>query len=36
VRADVDFLRKSPLIADNIDIRGFLYDVETRRVREVT
>jgi carbonic anhydrase len=36
VRADVDFLRRSPLIPDNIEIRGFVYDVETRRVREMT
>jgi carbonic anhydrase len=36
VRADVDFLRQSPLISDAIEIRGFVYDVETRRVREVT
>jgi carbonic anhydrase len=36
VRADVDYLRKSPLIGDDIEIRGFVYDVETRRVNEVT
>ena len=36
VRADVDYLRKSPLIADNIEIRGFVYDVGTRRVKQVT
>jgi carbonic anhydrase len=36
VRADVDFLRRSPLIPGNIEIRGFVYDVETRRVREMT
>jgi carbonic anhydrase len=35
VRADVDFLRTSPLIPDSIEIRGFVYDVGTRRVNEV-
>jgi carbonic anhydrase len=35
VRADVEFLKRSPLIPDDIEIRGFVYDVETRRVREV-
>jgi carbonic anhydrase len=36
VRADVEFLKSSPLIPDDIEVRGFVYDVETRRVREVT
>jgi carbonic anhydrase len=36
VRADIDFLKRSPLIPDDIEIRGFVYDVGTRRVREVT
>jgi carbonic anhydrase len=36
VRADVEFLRKSPLIPDDIEIRGFIYDVGTRRVKELT
>ena len=35
VRADVDYLRRSPLIPDSIEIRGFVYDVGTRRVNEV-
>jgi carbonic anhydrase len=35
VLADVDLLRRSPLIPDSIEIRGFVYDVETRRVHEV-
>jgi carbonic anhydrase len=35
VRADVDLLRRSPLIPDSIEIRGFVYDVGTRRVNEV-
>lgn len=34
VRADVEFLKRSPLIPDDIDIRGFVYDVQTRRVHE--
>jgi carbonic anhydrase len=36
VRDDVEFLRQSPLIADETEIRGFVYDVETRRLGEVT
>jgi carbonic anhydrase len=36
VRADVEFLKNSPLIPDDIEIRGFVYDVETRRVTEAT
>ena len=35
LRDDVDLLRRSPLIADSIEIRGFVYDVGTRRVNEV-
>jgi carbonic anhydrase len=35
VRDDVDFLQGSPLIAPETEIRGFVYDVETRRLREV-
>jgi carbonic anhydrase len=35
VRDDVDFLQGSPLIAPEAEIRGFVYDVETRRLREV-
>jgi carbonic anhydrase len=35
VRADVDFLKGSPLIPEDIEIRGFVYDVESRRVQEV-
>jgi carbonic anhydrase len=35
VRADVELLKRSPLIPDDIEIRGFVYDVGTRRVREV-
>jgi carbonic anhydrase len=36
VRDDVDFLEQSPLIAEDTEIRGFVYNVETRRVTEVT
>jgi carbonic anhydrase len=35
VRDDVAFLKDSPLIPDDIDIRGFVYDVQTRRLSEV-
>ena len=35
VRDDVEFLKDSPLIAEATEIRGFVYDVETRRVTEV-
>jgi carbonic anhydrase len=35
IRDDVEFLRKSPLIAEETEIRGFVYDVETRRLTEV-
>jgi carbonic anhydrase len=35
VRDDVEFLKKSPLIPNDIEIRGFVYDVKTRRLREV-
>jgi carbonic anhydrase len=36
VRDDVRFLRESPLIPDDIPIRGFVYDVETGSVNEVS
>jgi carbonic anhydrase len=35
VRDDVAFLKKSPLIAGDTEIRGFVYDVKTRRLTEV-
>jgi carbonic anhydrase len=35
VREDVEFLKSSPLIPDEIEIRGFVYDVTTRRMSEV-
>jgi carbonic anhydrase len=36
VREDVAFLRSSPLIPEEIEIRGFIYDVHTRRLTRVT
>jgi carbonic anhydrase len=36
VREDVAFLKDSPLIPDDIEIRGFIYDVTSRRLSEVT
>jgi len=35
VRDDVEFLKASALIAEDTEIRGFVYDVETRRLSEV-
>ena len=35
VRDDVAFLRESPLIADDVLVRGFVYDVKSGRVEEV-
>jgi carbonic anhydrase len=35
VRDDVRFLRSSPLIAKDVLIRGFIYDVRLGRAREV-
>jgi carbonic anhydrase len=32
----VEFLRNSPLIAPNTEIRGFVYDVKTGQLTEVT
>ena len=36
VRNDLEFLSGSPLVADDTEIRGFVYDVSTRRLSEVT
>jgi carbonic anhydrase len=36
IREDVAFLRNSPLIADDTEIRGFVYDVKTRALTEIT
>ena len=36
VRDDVRFLKDSPLVPDDIEVRGFVYDVRTRRLSEVT
>ena len=35
VRADVDAIRNSPMVRDDILIHGFVYDVETGRLRAV-
>jgi carbonic anhydrase len=35
VRQDVLFLRESPLVPDDIPVRGFVYDVRTGRLSEV-
>ncbi len=35
VREDVQTVRSSPLIADDIAVRGFVYDVKSGRLREV-
>lgn len=36
VREDVETIRSSPLIADDIAVRGFVYDVKSGRLREVS
>jgi carbonic anhydrase len=33
---DLEFLRNSPLIADDTEIRGFVYDVESRELTQIT
>ncbi len=35
VRDDVSAIRSSPLIPETIPVRGFVYEVETGRLREV-
>ena len=35
VREDIETIRSSPLIPDDIAVRGFVYDVRTGRLREV-
>jgi carbonic anhydrase len=35
VREDVAFLRENPLIANDTEIRGFVYDVESRVLTEI-
>ena len=35
VREDVQTIRSSPLVADDIAVRGFVYDVKSGRLREV-
>jgi carbonic anhydrase len=36
VRDDVEFLKSSPLVPDDISIRGFVYDVKSGKVSEVS
>ena len=36
VRDDVQFLKGSPLIGDDVEIRGFVYDVKSGAVSEVS
>jgi carbonic anhydrase len=36
VRDDIQFLKDSPLIADDVSVRGFVYDVKTGKVTEVS
>ena len=36
VRDDIRFLKDSPLIPDDVSIRGFVYDVKTGKVSEVS
>ena len=36
MRLDVAYLRASPLIPADVPIRGFVYDVRTGTVREVS
>jgi len=35
VRDDVEFLKDSPLVPDDVSIRGFVYDVQSGKVTEV-
>jgi carbonic anhydrase len=36
VRDDVQYLKDSPLVPDDISIRGFVYDVKSGKVSEVS
>ena len=36
VRDDVRFLKDSPLVPDDVSVRGFVYDVKTGKVSEVS
>ena len=36
VRDDVAFLRESPLIGGDVLVRGFVYDVKTGRIEEIS
>ena len=35
VRDDIEVIRSSPLIPDDVDVYGFVYDVQTGRLQEV-
>jgi carbonic anhydrase len=35
VRDDVEFLKNSPLVPDDVSVRGFVYDVKSGQVTEV-
>jgi carbonic anhydrase len=35
VRDDVEFLRKSQLVPRSVEVSGWIYEVETGKVREV-
>ena len=35
VRDDVELIRSSPLIPNDIDVTGFIYDVKTGKIQEV-
>jgi carbonic anhydrase len=35
VRDDVEFLKDSPLVPDDVSVRGFVYDVKSGKVTEV-
>ena len=36
IRDDIKFLKDSPLIADDVSVRGFFYDVKTGKISEVS
>ncbi len=36
IRDDIKFLKDSPLIGDDVSVRGFLYDVKTGKISEVS
>ena len=36
VRDDVQFLKESPLVPEEVSVRGFVYDVESGKITEVS